>query len=80
MTENTSKQPDDKTNVIDLSAKRKQQRQKAKNKAGEDGGFDFGDLSLKDIGDKLSKSQIGAIFQLVVFMIVLFFFMRSCGI
>lgn len=80
MTKNTSKQPDDKTNVIDLSAKRKQQRQKAKNKAAGDSGFDLEDLSLKDMASRLGSSQIGAIFQLVVFLIVLFFFMRSCGI
>lgn len=79
MTENMSKQPDDKTNVIDLSAKRKQQRQKAKQKASGDGGFDLGDLSLKDIGAKLGSSQIGTFLQLVVFMVLLFFFMRSCG-
>lgn len=80
MTKNTSKQPDDKTNVIDLSAKRKQQRQKAKNKVAGDSGFDLEDLSLKDMASRLGSSQIGAIFQLVVFLIVLFFFMRSCGI
>lgn len=76
-----NKQPDEKSNVIDLSTKRKQQRYKAKNQGtGSDDGFDLKDLSFQDIANKVGRSRLGTIFQFLVFMVVLFFFMRSCGI
>lgn len=76
MTDNTQKQADDKAKVIDLSAERKRMKKKAK-KAPEKSsgqGFSLGNLSFSS-----GASSLSMIFQLLVFLLVIFFFMRECG-
>lgn len=82
MTDNTKQQSEQKADIIDLSAKRKQHRQKAREdakaqarkRAESEGRFSLSGLSFTD-----GKSTLTTIFQLLVFLLVVFFFMRECG-
>lgn len=79
MTDNTQKQETDKAKVINLADERKRIQDKAKDqdRQGDTGpSFNLSDLKIGDV--KPGGYSIGQIFQLLVFMLVMFFFLREC--